>query len=593
MNLRTNLRCKGGAPDDIENRSQSADTGAVESRARVVSVGSCAGDTENAPLHQAHPHRQSVVSLLTVLWIFLMTAVFPYYMKNHYSQMGVRKFSFFLTVSLICLIPAGVLAAGRLLCLIPAGSRGRLCAAKWFQRTRKPQTRANVQAQRLSSLDIAMLCYLVAIFFSWLFSVDRAAGWTGTDGWSMGLRTQALLVLMYFLVSRYLIWWKGLLAIHMLASGGVFLLGILHRFSIDPLGMYQGIDEKWQLLFLSTIGQASWYSGYVCVALTAGIAVFFIARNSRIRTAAGLYCMLGFGTVVTQNSDSAFAAMAFLFLGLFLVACDNFDRMERFLETLLLMFGSFKAIGILQEIFPAKAKQLGRLSEFFSKSTATWVFFLIVCMVYIVLLLYRQKHENAEIIRCGRILRRVAVMGTVGLIFIVAAVIWANTTGLLQRWFGVSSTSEYLLFNQSWGNSRGFSWSLTAETFGKLPFWRKLTGVGPDCYSVYCYADAELAGRLHHYFGQDQMLTNAHNEFLNQLFCTGVIGLAAFIGFLAAAVQRFWKNREKAPMALMGMLAALVYCAHNFFCYQQICCIPFLFLLIAMSENLVREAAEG
>ena len=93
----------------------------------------------------------------------------------------------------------------------------------------------------------------------------------------------------------------------------------------------------------------------------------FYCKDNRIRTAAGLYCMLGFGTVVTQNSDSAFAAMVFLLLGLFLAGCDSFDRMERFLETLLLMFGSFKLIGILQELFPEKAKQLGSLSKFFLK----------------------------------------------------------------------------------------------------------------------------------------------------------------------------------------------------------------------------------
>ena len=213
-------------------------------------------------------------------------------------------------------------------------------------------------------------------------------------------------------------------------------------------------------------------------------------------------------------------------------------------------------------------------------------------MGYIVLLLYRQKHEAAEIIRCGRTLRKIAVIGVVGLMLLFVVTIWANTTGLLQKWFGVSSTGQYLLFDEYWGNSRGFSWSITAETFAKLPLWRKLTGVGPDCYSVYCYADTDLAGRLHHYFGQNQTLTNAHNEFLNQLFCTGGIGFAAFVGFLATAVCRFWKNREKEPMALMGLLAVLVYGAHNFFCYQQVCCIPFLFLLIAMSENLVREAAE-
>ena len=249
-----------------------------------------------------------------------MTAVFPYYMKNHYSQMGMRKFSFFLTVSLVCLIPAGVLAAG---------SWGKACAAKLFWRMGKPESDAKTQtgvptqehlaARSLSNLDIAMLCYLAAIFVSWLFSVDRAAAWTGTDGWSMGLRTQVLLVLMYFLVSRYLIWWKGLLAVHMLASGGVFLLGILHRFSIDPLGMYQALDESWQLLFLSTIGQASWYSGYVCGADSWSYGVFLLQKDNRIRTAAGLYGMLGFGTVVTQNSDSAFAAMVFFASGI--VSC--------------------------------------------------------------------------------------------------------------------------------------------------------------------------------------------------------------------------------------------------------------------------------
>ena len=111
---------------------------------------------------------KSAVSWLTALWIFLMTAVFLYYMKNHYSQMGMRKFSFFLTVSLVCLIPAGVLAAG---------SWGKDCAAKVFLRMHKPEsdakTQTGVQAQAhpaarsLSNLDIAMLCYLAAIFVSW------------------------------------------------------------------------------------------------------------------------------------------------------------------------------------------------------------------------------------------------------------------------------------------------------------------------------------------------------------------------------------------------------------------------------------------
>ena len=83
-----------------------------------------------------HFESKSAVSWLTALWIFLMTVVFPYSMKDHYSQMGVRKFSFFLTVSLVCLIPAGVLAAG---------SWGKDCAAKVFLRMHKPESDAKTQ----------------------------------------------------------------------------------------------------------------------------------------------------------------------------------------------------------------------------------------------------------------------------------------------------------------------------------------------------------------------------------------------------------------------------------------------------------------
>ena len=57
----------------------------------------------------------------------------------------------------------------------------------------------------------------------------------------------------------------------------------------------------------------------------------------------------------------------------------------------------------------------------------------------------------------------------------------------------------------------------------------------------------------------------------------------------AAAFRRFLGAREKTPLAFAGALAVLVYGAHNFFCYQQVCCAPYLFLILGAAENLVRE----
>ena len=66
-------------------------------------------------------------------------------------------------------------------------------------------------------------------------------------------------------------------------------------------------------------------------------------------------------------------------------------------------------------------------------------------------------------------------------------------------------------------------------------------------------------------------------NFLNQLFCTGGIGFAAFVGFLTAAVCRFWKTGKKEPMALMGLLAVLVYGAHNFSVISRFAAFRFCF----------------
>lgn len=511
-----------------------------------------------------------IARFLIGLWAFLMLTVFPLYMKNHYSKMGVRKFQFFLAVSVGCLIPAGI------------------CLGLHFLRDRvwKGPTAVTV---RLSSLDWAICLYLVAAGISWSLSVDRKAAWTGVAGWSMGLRSQLIFGLIYFLVSRQFPWKKIIFAGHFISSTAVFLLGILHRFRIDPLGMYEGIDESLQLLFLSTIGQATWYSSYVCTVLVLGVVGFFVSKKPAYRLAMGLYCMLGFSAIAIQNSDSAFAATAFLLFGLFLAACDGLEWMERFWETLILALGSFKIIGGLQKVFADRAVRLGGVSEFLSQSMQTWVLFLLVCVGYVFFLLYRQRYPDKKGLVHEEGLRKAAVISALAALVFYVAAVWLNTTGRLEAWLGIRSANSYLLFDRHWGNSRGFTWSFTVNAFDGFPLFRKLFGAGPDCFSAYCYAEPELCSELNHFFGRDQTLTNAHNEFLNTLFCMGIVGLITFSLIFVTAFCRFFKGRKEEMLLLMGMLAVLVYAAHNFFCYQQVCCTPFLFLILGMAENRLRK----
>lgn len=517
------------------------------------------------------------------LWAFLMLTVFPLYMKNHFSKLGEHKFQFFLEVSLICLIPAAVLAFLR----AAAAHAAVMTAAA------PGQDKADFS---LSPLDCAMLAYGMAAFTSWKFSVNREVAWIGTEGWYGGLRTQLLLIAIYFLASRFFSWSKLVLAGHFIGSGLVFLLGIGHRFGIDPLGMYEGIDVSYQLRFLSTIGQATWYSSYVCTVLVIGVTLFFLTKRPVLRAGLGAYCGLGFATVVTQNSDSAFVAMAFLCFGLFLAACDDLDRMECFLEVLILMFGTFKAVGIFQQLFSERAMRLDGLSEFLSRSMGSWAILLFFCICYVGLQVYRSRRPDRLIIKCGKLLRRLTVTAAVTALCLYVLVVWANTAGVLEKCWGIRSENTYLLFDYRWGNSRGFIWKFVCDAFGDFTLFRKLVGIGPDCFSTYCYASEDIAAYLNRFFGHGQALTNAHNEFLNMLFCTGILGLVSYLGVFVTALGRFFRERKKHPLALLGALAVLVYVSHNFFCYQQACCTPFLFLILGMADSAVRniqKTAEG
>lgn len=532
------------------------------------------------------------------MWALLMLTVFPLYMKNRFSRLGECKFQFFLEASLFCLIPAAVLALLRMAAAQMAAGKppvGKIAAEQPATeqmaagRTEAGQTALYRADFSLSPLDCAMLAYGVAAFASWKFSVNREVAWIGTEGWYGGLRTQILLIAVYFLVSRFWSWSKIVLTGHFIGSGLVFLVGIGHRFGIDPLGLYEGIDVSYQLRFLSTIGQATWYSSYVCTVLVIGVTLFFLTKRPVLRAALGAYCGLGFATVVTQNSDSAFVAMAFLCFGLFLAACDELDKLERFLEVVILMFGTFKLVGLFQILLPERAMRLDGLSEFLSRGLGSWGILLFFCICYMGLQFYRSRKPERMTIKCGKLLRRLTVAGAVTAFCLYVLVLWANTAGVPEKLWGLRWENTYLLFDYRWGNSRGFIWKFVWDAFGDFSTFRKLVGIGPDCFSAYCYANEETAAYLSRFFGHDQTLTNAHNEFLNMLFCTGILGLVSYLGVFVTALGRFFKERKKHPLALLGALAVLVYVSHNFFCYQQVCCTPFLFLILGMADSAVRN----
>ena len=437
------------------------------------------------------------------IFLFCMLGIFPLCYKQGYSKIGSIKFEFFWKVSLIFI---GVIFLFFITKLI------------WQKGNYVKNLFSN-----LSVMDYAVLSYGLCVVLSYTFSDYKEYAFRGASGWEMGLCSQLIFIALYIILSKQEDIYTLVLGVHLVASALTFAFGILHRFEIDPLEMYYGLELNQKIEFLSTIGQATWFSSYVCTIFPIGLAVFYISKEKWIRIVSGIYSVLSFGILVTQNSDSAFIAIVGVLLLLGYFSLSDVKKWCRFWEIVSLMWATFAGIGLLQKIFANRAIPLDTLSVFFSQSIVTWV--LLVISLVILFFYGKKKEQDATriMVITKRIYIGVLVLLGIGIVAMIA-LIYFNTKGYLLDWFGYQSSNMYLYFNDYWGNHRGFNWTIAIDGYKSMPFINKLFGVGPDSFSEYLYNVPEMAEKLSNYY-VNLRLTNAHNEFLNSLVCYGIVGL--------------------------------------------------------------------
>ncbi len=511
------------------------------------------------------------------IYLFLIFVIYPLYYENSYYNMGDAKWNFFRTVTYYIDGPLFPIPTFLVLLLI---------AFIWYQiDLMNKKGLADFWKKDVTLTDKFVLAYLIACLFSTAISPYKDYIIWGYDGWYMGMIAQFAFCALYFFVSRFWRWDDIMMALYIIASTIVNLLGVLNRFHIDPLGMYEGLDEYYISMFLSTLGQATWYSSYVMIFFPIGIYMYWSAEKAWVRKISFAYLAIGFMTAITQDSDSAFFALGATLLTLFCFSFRENRSMKRFLEILLIMLLSWRVVGFLQMAFPEKAVQLGGLMNFGSQNPLMWIPIIILAAVYFVFS-KNDKEGKVNIAELTRI--RMIVFIILGVLFILTIIYIAlNTMGMLPEKF--SSDNWYLVFDEYWGNNRGSSWMISADcivqTLTDDPL-RFFFGAGPDGFynTAYTYHAEELFAK----WGENTILTCAHNEWLTQIINIGITGGIAYLGIFVSAFLCFVKNSEKMPELIAPTMCIAAYFAHNFFCYQQIICTPIIFIIIGAGISIVR-----
>lgn len=512
------------------------------------------------------------------IYLLIVFVMLPLYVHDHYYEMAFHKWRIYFYSTLGFLVFS--------LCI------------RMVHCTKMKQRGCFLEKIRnIKRTSILAILYGVSVLVTMFSCGYPRAAWQGTDSWYMGALAQLLFIATFLFFSNINVSENAVIWMNLMASAICYIIGILQRYGWDIFHYYYGMSDEVVRDYLSTIGNRTWYSGYISVVFPIGVYLFWVSGHKKERYLSGIYTFLAFAAIVTNNSDSIYLAVVAVFFGLFVMSVDNLKKIYRWVSILVIWFLACSTMSGLR-FFSDYIRDLRGLSKVFLNIRFSLGGLLVVSGVAFWLYHLNKKNGWKKEVKpkvAEKTVNGILIFAFI-MVLVLVGIIIANTTGCFQKWFGFTIDNKYLLFDDDWGDSRGFNWKMTLQMFGELPLFQKLFGIGSDCYAVYAYSNPAYAEVLRGYFGTETMVANSHNEWLNALLCTGIIGSLLYIGlFLSVMRQCFTKcvSVHTSPIVPAVGLCVLGYMAHNMFCYQQICATGPIFLLMGIATQKMRRGGNG
>lgn len=510
---------------------------------------------------------RTVIDFAVCIYLILILAVMPFYNRDGYSHIGTDKSVFFNTTSVYIGRVVAPIAVIYLVLLIL-----ELKKEAW-----------KMLKNNLTVTDLFAAGYGLALIISYLCSDYRPSALWGSIGWYMGFWPQMFLVLTYFFVSKLWKPRKWVLYLGLTVSMAVFALGYLNCFGMDPLRMDIGINS-----FISTIGNINWYCGYLVSIFFAGTALLWQKDTKRLwlKILLMLYITVGFGSLVSQGSDSGIVTLGVVAVVMFCLSVRDSARMLMFwLEMTLLGCACVITYISRTVVFGINFSHNIKIADLLVTGPMPFIvtlvsLFALACTFVSV----KKKYYTGKVPDIlAKIVVSILAVGITG--FVALTIVNTIHPG------SIGPLSKYSLFTFSteWGSSRGATWSAGWRCFADQNVLHKLVGIGPDAMSAYLYRDSseELLQRVQQIFGS-ATLTNAHNEWLTVLANTGILGLLAFGGMMSTAIFRYLRRVGEHRIVCACGICLLAYTVNNIFSFQQAMNVATIFVVFGMGEAFLQ-----
>lgn len=419
--------------------------------------------------------------------------------------------------------------------------------------------------------DFWAVAFLLANIFAYMVSIDRAASMTGYNGRYMGCLTYVFLCVMFIFIGYRLKPNMLIVPILGISSAFAYIVAILQHAGIDFMHYKDKIREEDYDKFTSTFGNINVFASFICISLPVFIAMYVFLRNKIYKCFMALLIILGGMSTIISNSDSVYFGVGGALCVIFLLAFYN-GKTKAFIETVIMIATGNLFVVLMRNLFECEYdKKRGGIAEILDEPMIAVGLLVGVCLFYIFIVLLNKKFgEKFDTINKKKI--------------IICMVISVSILAIIFTVIGVVCKFSIFEFNYKWGTFRGFIWTKCVEIFEEAPIVNKVFGYGNETLKMltraHCYEEMiAVTGKTY---------DNAHNELLQYLLTTGIVGMVSYIGMFISSVVYMIKNSNKEPIIIACMASACGYFVQGLININQPITTPLFFVIMAVGVGCAR-----
>lgn len=468
--------------------------------------------------------------ILTVTYLIMLCTLLPLYMQSGYYKLGEAKGLVFMALS-------GAFFIALVIVLL-------------------------VKKNKLSPGVFGVLIFTNIVTF--LFAVDKKTALLGLEGWRMGLVTILLMIFFACLLSEGIDLNGYIVAAILITSFIISIITILERFGINIIPVASDDTS-----FVATVGNINWLTGFLAVFVPMGVGIATTRKRfSPLFFASEVYVIAGLMALLVQGSDSALLVIIGTYAFLWWLSLRDRDAFKSYLIQIFTLGIAMVAVHVLMLFAGDRYNYSGNMLITLCK-THTGII-LMAAMLFIYRLSRFFEEVNLEWKK--DLYRR-------GMLILTAIGIAA---GLLV-FFGI--------YTDFFGNGRGIIWRISGDMYSQLTPFRKIVGVGQDCYYSYAYSTPEWSESFLNVF-EGYRLTNAHNIYLTTLIENGVMGLLGLLFVFGYTLTELVKASEKKKhAAIICALPIVSYLVNGLVSFSQILSASYVFMILGYALFVTRDDA--